>query len=236
MMIIATRVDYHHTQPASHGLICLKLNGMKTIILAAMAGMLAGCSATRITHSWLAEDVAPREYQKIVVVALIKNNDRAFREKMEQHFVGDLTALGYTAVSSLQQFGPQSFAGITEAAAAAILEKDGADAVVTITLLDKEKESQYIPGAVLHSPYSVYQRRFGGYYSTISSRIYEPGYYAENTHYFWESNWYDLKKKELLYAVQTKSFNPASTESMSHAYGKMIVNDMVKKGLLHKKH
>ena len=62
----------------------------------------------------------------------------------------------------------------------------------------------------------------------MRERIYTKGYYVFNTKYFWESNLYDLKSNRLLYSAQSQSFDPVSTESLSHEYGKMIVKDMVK--------
>ena len=59
-------------------------------------------------------------------------------------------------------------------------------------------------------------------------RIYEPGYYDVSTKYFWESNFYDIETKQLLYSVQTESFDPASAQSLAHEYGKLIVSSMVK--------
>jgi hypothetical protein len=69
----------------------------------------------------------------------------------------------------------------------------------------------------------------------MGARIYEPGYYTEQTNYFWESNFYDLTTKELQYSVQTRSFDSKSAESLGHEYGKLIVDDMVKHNLLVKK-
>ena len=154
---------------------------------------------------------------------------------MENHLAGDLTDLGYNAVSSLALFGPKSFEGMKEDEAVAKLQSGGADALITIVLLDKEKERKYIPARVINTPYNIHQRSFWRYYSTMSERIYEPGYYSEQTNYFWESNLYELKSKELLYSVQTKSFDSKSAQSLAHAYGKIIVNDMVKHSLLLKK-
>ena len=44
---------------------------------------------------------------------------------------------------------------------------------------------------------------------------YSRGYYSISTRYFWEDNFYDVATKELLYAVQTESFDPSSMESLA---------------------
>lgn len=209
---------------------------MKAIHLTASLVLLflMSCSSSRITHSWTAENILPKKFSKILVLGLNNETDIGTREKMENHLVGDLSGLGYTAVSSLKEFGPKAFKKMDEDAALDKLKSSGFDAVITIVLLDKTKEKHYVPGRVYFSPYIIYQRRFWGYYTTIYDRVYTPGYYTTDTRYFWESNLYDLTSKELLYSVQTESFDPASSESLAHEYGKLIVGDMVKHHILSK--
>jgi hypothetical protein len=151
---------------------------------------------------------------------------------MENHFVGDLQEKGYNAVSSLREYGPKAFDGMDEAAAISKLKSSGVDAVITIVLLDKKKERYYVPGRLYYSPYGYYYNRFWGYRGTLYQRIYEPGYYVTDTEYFWESNLYDMKTQQLIYSVQTKSFDPASSESLAHEYGKMIIQNMAEKQVL----
>jgi hypothetical protein len=132
----------------------------------------------------------------------------------------------------LKEYGPKSFEALSENEVIQKLDNSGIDAVITIVLLDKEKEKYYAPGRVYYSPYTIYHRRFWGYYTTMYDRIYEPGYYSENTNYFWESNFFDAKTKELIYSVQTKSFNPNSSNALANEYGKLICNDLFKKDIL----
>jgi hypothetical protein len=106
------------------------------------------------------------------------------------------------------------------------------DAVVTIVLLDKEKERKYVPGNMYYSPYGYYYNNFWGW-DCLSHRIYGPGHYIA-IKYFWESNLYDMNTQKLVYSVQTQSFDPANSESMGHEYGQMIVKDMVKNNVLKK--
>lgn len=178
---------------------------MKKIILAAaVAGVvIASCTTTKITSSWKAENTMPQPYKKILVLGLIREADRTIQEKMENHFVDDLKGLGYNAVSSLQEYGPKAFEKMDETAAIDKLKNSGVDAVITIVLLDKEKERRYVPGYVYYSPYRYYHNRFWGYRTVMYYRIYEPGYYVTNTRYFWESNLYDMNTQKLVYSVQT---------------------------------
>jgi hypothetical protein len=151
---------------------------------------------------------------------------------MEQHIVGDLKDLGYNAVCSCEEFDPKAFEKMNEKQALDKLSSSGIDAVLTVVLLDKSKEKYYVPGRVYYSPYAIYHNRFYGYYRTMYERVYAPGYYETNTRYFWESNFYAINGKELVYSVQSQSFEPESVSSLSHEYGQMIIKDMVKNNIL----
>lgn len=214
----------------------LKQLVMKTIKWAIVILLLvaAGCTTSKITSSWKAESHVAQKYNKIMVLGLIRESDRSMQMNMENHLVGDLKDLGYNAVSSLNEYGPKAFDNLTEEAAIDKLKNGGIDAVVTIVLLDKEKERKYVPGNTYYSPYGYYYNRFWGYRTTLYRRIYEPGYYITDTKYFWESNLYDMNTQKLVYSVQTQSFDPASSESLGHEYGELIVKDMVKNNVIQK--
>ncbi len=194
--------------------------------------LAAGCSSSRITTSWKADNTIPKKYNKIMVLGLIREVDRRLQQNMETHLVGDLKDLGYNAISSLNEFGPKAFDNIEEEAAIAKLKNSGVEAVVTIVLLDKQKEQKYVPGNINYSPYGYYYNRFWGYRTTLYRRIYEPGYYVTETKYFWESNLYDMSTQKLVYSVQTESFDPVNSESMGHEYGLLIVKDLLKQNVL----
>lgn len=196
--------------------------------------IVTGCSSSKITTSWKAENTVPKKYNKIMVLSLIRETDRTIQENMENHFVGDLKELGLNAVSSLAEYGPKAFDKMDEDAAINKLKNSGIEAVITIVLLDKEKERKYVPGNIYYSPYGFYYNRFWGYRSTLYQRIYEPGYYVTESKYFWESNFYDMSTQKLVYSVQTQSFDPVNSEILGHEYGQMIVKDMVKNNILTK--
>lgn len=207
---------------------------MKKIVAFSLILVVMGCSSSRITSSWKDSTHQSKNYSKILVLALSGDPDRTVREKMEQHLAGDLRELGYTAVTATQEYGPKAFDGIKETEAVNLLAERGIEAVITIVLLDKEKERYYAPAYIRNTPYAIYQDHFWNYYITMNGRIYSPGYYTLDTRYFWESNFYDLFDSKLLYSVQSQSFTPESTNSMAHEYGQMIVQDMEKSNIVRK--
>ncbi len=207
---------------------------MKKIIAGIVLIMIiAGCGpSSQITSSWKANNIQPRQYNKIMVLGLVNSPDRTLREKMEEHIAGDLKELGYNAVCSCDEFSPKTFEDMSEKQALDKLTGSGIDAVLTVVLLDKARERYYVPERIYYSPYFIYHDSFWGYYRTMYGRVYAPGYYEVSTKYFWESNFYSLDGKQLLYSAQSQSFDPVSAQSLGHEYGQMIAKDMVKKNVL----
>lgn len=193
---------------------------------------LFSCSSSNITHSWKAVNVPYKKFNKIIVIGINGENSVANKEKMELELVDDLKNLGYNAVASTQEFGPKSFRSLDEDAIIKKLQGTGYDAIITIVLLSKEKERYYVPAQMYYSPFTMHHRYFWGYYNTMYSRVYTPGYYVEDRKYFWESNMYDLNSKDLIYSVQTESYNPSSTKKLAHEYGTLIINDMISKNVI----
>jgi hypothetical protein len=188
--------------------------------------ILSSCTALKITNTWKAQDTFLGNYKKILVLGLIRNEDRRIQEKMENHFVSDLQKLGYNAVSSLQEYGPKFFDKMEENEGINKLRNSGFDAVVTIVLLKKIREEKY------NSP--IDNSRIWSYRNNIYNRVYEPGYYVIDTKYFWESNFYEMASQKLLYSVQTQCFNMENAEILGHEYGKMIVKNLVKQHMISK--
>ncbi|MBA2249380.1 MAG: hypothetical protein H0W12_04230 [Chitinophagaceae bacterium] len=211
---------------------------MKPIkILATMTLMIfmTACSSTKVTSSWKADDakVNTAGFNKVIVAALLQDKDRSLQQQMEKELVSDLNAKGIQAVSAYQLYGPKYFSK-NEDQALKKLQKSGIDGVLTVVMLDKNKEKDYVPGNVNYRPVTYYNRWYG-YYSTVYDRVYSPGYYTQNTNYFWESNLYDLRSDKLLYSAQSESFDPSSTGRLANDYSNKIVSDMTKQGLFAKK-
>src|SRR5690349_18348648 len=103
-----------------------------------IAFLLAGCSASRITSSWKNTEVSPQNYNPIMVVGIMKNEDSSLCRKMEQRFADELNELGYHAISAVAAYGPQSFDNISEEETFKLIYKRNIGAVITIELLNKD--------------------------------------------------------------------------------------------------
>ncbi|MGN7719649.1 hypothetical protein [Chitinophaga sp. 22620] len=214
-------------------------NKMRFLAVGMLSGLvlfLASCSSTKVTSSWKEPDASINTNQKILVMALVSDREGSLRNNMEKEFVASLKQRGYNAVSAYDELGPHALKGLNEQKAMNRIRKTDADQVLTIVMLDKSKEKNYVPGRNWYMrPYPMYYGRFWPYYNSMYSRIYEPGYYTTNTKYFLESNLYNLRDKQLVYSVQTETFDPSSAARMAVVYSQQVIKDMTKQQLISKR-
>ncbi len=188
---------------------------------------LSGCNTTQLISSWKAPNASLRSYNKILVIGLMDAKERGLREEIENKLVASFATEGISAGSSFSEYGPKAFEGMTEQEALEKINANGYDGAFIVVLLDKSKEKTYNPGYMYYTPYYGYYGRFWPYYNTLYGRIWEPGYYTTSTNYIIEANFYDLKKDELEYSAQTKSFNPSSSRSLAAELSEKLLQDMI---------
>lgn len=205
---------------------------MKKLLFIAAACTLFSCQPTKITQSWAAKDTAPKKFHKILVLGVLTDNDNELQVKIENHLAGDLKELGYNAIAANTVFPPGTFVKGDTTRAKTALEGKGFDAIMTVVLLDKNKETFYVPGRI--TDYNRIQRygRFDRYYNIVTERIYTPGYYTEETKYVWENNFYDLQTKALIYSARSRSFDITSKTALAHTYGQLMAQSLVNKNIL----
>ena len=207
------------------------MKNLKTLI-AGMFILLAGCKSSKITSSRIAKNSENKIYTKILVLGLIHENDRSLQENMEEHVAGDLRKLGYTIVTSLNEFGPKAFDNLTERQAVDKLHDNNIDAVITIVLLNKKVEKQFVPLNNNLRNTGYYTNHFWNYYGSIKNRVFEPGYYVDNTEYFWESNFYRVHDQKLLYTAQAESYEAFTNQALAHVYCRAVIRNMIRKKVL----
>ena len=211
------------------------MKNMKWFIGALAVFTIISCNSTQVISSYKDDKVTAKDYKKILVLGIFQQKERSLRQEAETKLVNRLKDEGYNAVSAMDDFGPKAFEKVSEDQLAANLKSSGYDAVITTALLDKTKEENYQPGTSRLQPVGVFYNRFGRYYSTVYDRVYQPGYYTTSTDYFLESNLYDIKSGDLIYSIQTKSYDPSSATSLASDNSKRIVQDLKEKGVFVKK-
>lgn len=205
----------------------------KIILQVTLAAVLLSCNSTKITSSWKNGDQMNKPYHNIMVWAIIPESDSMLRKQIETHLVNDLVNKQYHAISSLDVYKEKAYKKLTPAEILKEFKSTGVDAVLSIVLLNKEKEEQYYPGGYFNQPVNNYGN-LDKYYSNVYERVLTPGYYIRTTNYYWQSNLFEVAADQLVYSVQTKSIDPYSTDLLAHENGLMIIKDMVKKKIIKK--
>jgi hypothetical protein len=205
---------------------------LSSLILAVMitAG-ICSCGSTKMTSSWKDENAKTKPYHNIMVWGLLTEKDSSTRRLMETHLVNDLVSKGYHAISSTDVYREKAYKKLSSAEILDEFKNTGIDAVITIVLLDKQKEDQYYPGGFHNEPANNYGN-LDKYYSTVYEKVFTPGYYITTTTYLWETNLFELPGGGITYSARTKSFDPNNTNELAHENGQLIIKDMVKKKLI----
>jgi hypothetical protein len=199
--------------------------------------VLAACSATNMITSWKDQGVEPKKYQKIAVVALTPNMES--RATVEEAVAGQLRAKGIKAYATFNTFPFAAKIGELDFDKATIEQKirekindNHFDALMTIVLLDKQKEQRYVEGTSISLAAPVYGYPYYGYYSYAYTTVYSTGYYTTATTYFLETNLYDVASEKLVYTAQTKTEDPSSIEKGADNFASTIVGDILVKKVI----
>jgi len=213
---------------------------MKKILLIGiplLALLFAGCSTSHITDSYTTQqNISTNPSEKILVLGLFTDKNRNAKRAMEEQLATDLQKFGYDAIAATDEFGSTAFRGMNENEALQKLHVEGIEQVVTITLVNKDKEKRYVPNTYGNAPgfwgyYSYYSpwayRPYAPYYNP-----YRPGYTETSTKYVFETNLYDVTNNQLLYSAQSQTVDAGTMGALADDYARDIVKDMRKKDIL----
>lgn len=208
----------------------------KYLILFIAVLALAGCgSNTSIVNSWRDPNitVAQEHFKKVLVVALLK--DEASRRTAENRI-----AASNPIFKTSYQYLNESTKHLTQEQKLKILQDENFDGVITMRLVSKEKETNYVPGTYTGMYYGgfdglyagMYGYGFGNWYGMYSPYFYDPGYYQETISYMVETNVFSLKQNKLIWTGTTKSEYVNDLGSTVDAIMEAVIKEMRKDGSL----
>jgi hypothetical protein len=204
-------------------------------LCAGMLFLLAACgTTTMITSSWRKPNATASGYRNIFIAAI--SNNIPVKQRVEEGLKQLLQEKGLTVSKSTDVFPPE-FSTVTGQRHELIIDKikgTGADGILTIALLKEDTERHFVGSrAGMWNPMSYgYYGTFWGYYNNWYPSIYSPGYYDEQKVYYLETNLFDASTEQLIWAAQSKTYEPANLESFLKGYIKSIQDQMVKDGLI----
>lgn len=173
----------------------------KRIQLAAflVAGLgIAACASTRIVESWKAPGAGPLRFQKVLAVAILKN--QGLRQNAEDALKGNLQKV--QAVPSYTMFDLGDLANQEKAKER--LKQEGFDGVVVLRLTQSRQELtwQSYPTA----PYNTFWGYYGSSYPAMDMRV--------DTVVRVEINIYSLTEDKLVWAGVSETFNPTNSATL----------------------
>jgi hypothetical protein len=200
-----------------------------------MVGIMSCGSATKITGSWINPDAKgkPSNNKSVFIASLSRNME--VRTKLEAALADEAAKHNIKAIKSTDYFTPEFYQNKpTKEQLLSQIKKTGADAILTVTLINRESNTRYVPGSAGYAPMPGF-RWYGGFYSYYNywyPYLYDPGYYVTDKTYFLETNLYDVDTEELIWSAQSQTVNPASIDQFVKDYPKKLVARMEKDGLL----
>lgn len=195
--------------------------------------LLSSCSNTKLLSSYAAPNSKLSKSTKVLVMAMMGDQDKKLRANMEKIMVENLQSRGINAASAIEQFGGDALKSLDEKTAMKTIRDQGFDGAFTIALLDKTKESTYKYGRMVMAPYPWrFWGYYNNYYSNFYGRAYMPGYYSDDNKFILEGSVYGLDSDKLLYSAKTKTFNPSSPQALASDFTKKLLNDMYKNGII----
>jgi hypothetical protein len=207
-----------------------------TLITIVISAMLLGCSpSTRITGSWVDPTAKGKVAAgKTVFLAFLARNIEV-RTKMENQLAMQAAQRNIKTVKSSDYFSPDFYQKLpAEKELLSRIKNSGANAILTISLINKESETRFVPGTRRYAPLPYYGW-YGGfyrYYSYWHPMFYDPGYYVTDKIYFLETNLYDMETDKLLWSAQSQTVSPGSIDNFVNTYPQVLVSQLVKDGVL----
>lgn len=205
------------------------MHRIKITIIIVFAMLITSCKSTKIVSSWSQpkKEVKVSNLKKVLVVALF--NNETTRRRAEDQMIEYLKGKGVVSYNYLDD----NFNKNNEEAIQRLIKKDGFDAVITMRLIDVEKDQVYISNNQTIGQ-SSYYRNFGGYYNRNYPFYSDRGYYANTKIYNVETVVFSILQDKIIWSGLTKSTNPDGVAKMTEEVANVVFKKMVKQGFVKK--
>lgn len=187
--------------------------------------LLTGCSSTQIKSVWKDPAYTGRP-QRVMVIAVSK--EPITRRIVEDEFVLQLKTRGLDAIASYTVLADKSQSD--QAVIAKMVDQLGTDSVLISRLVSKRSVRVYYPATVSHRP--PHYGKWHDYYRDGYEMINTPGYSTKLEFALMETNLYDARSENLLWAATTETGVNNLNQTLIKPYIGSILNIMVESGLI----
>jgi len=197
--------------------------------LTAILFLLTACRSTLLVERWNDPDYPGPALKKILVIGVIKNEDR--RRAFENEFATLITEgnrkgiASHTLLPNLEKSG-------NKAQVLAAVEKAGADGVMIVTTHGPINQQRVTPPTFDYIPNAGMGYGMYGYYNTSHSVIYNPGHTVTDTLLRIDTKLFNVTSEKIIWSGKTESFNPSSSAKVIDELERLVIRDMRKSGVL----
>ncbi|MEO9871591.1 hypothetical protein [Ekhidna sp.] len=200
----------------------------KSLILLSLL-VLHSCVPEGLMRTWSTTEDYDRQFNSILVMGLINNVN--LRNEVENEVVTTGGKAGLKCVNGMSMFPPElgkPFEDVERAKER--MRNNGFDGVITVALVDI-KEERYVPPQTGYSPL-VYYNRFGNYFFRTYDLVYQPGYFTQDTKYFIETNFYELREGKLVWSGRSTVFTREELNSYLANYSRGLFKELKMEGII----
>jgi hypothetical protein len=198
---------------------------MKTILSGfVLCLLLISCTPhARIIRSWKSS-TRTKSYNHLMIVAL--THDGRAKSIVENDLEAAVARQKVSASKSLDIFAPNFSPDLLKDEMLRKIRLTGADAILTVSLINRETQAHYVPGSPGFVP------GFWGYYNFWYPTMYSPGYYVQDRIYYIETNLYDAVSDELIWTAQSETYNPSSLTGFSSSLASLLTKKLIKDNII----
>jgi hypothetical protein len=211
----------------------VQMKRIETVLISlGLISLLLACSpGSKITGSWKSNKLA-HGYSTIMVAGLTGNIEA--KRTVEDALTLSLQDKGVVVTKSTDAFPPSFTKDASKEDMLKKIRQQGTDAILTVTLVDKQTESRYVPGSYSYAPMPMYNR-FWGYYNYWGPMSYSPNYYVQDKIYYLETNVYDADSEELVWSAESETYNPENLSGFSQELANILAIKLEKDGIISRK-
>lgn len=189
----------------------ITVSPVRLVQVFAMTALLAACAVKPLVE-WRNSDFTGT-VDNILIIAV--SDQPAVRRLFEDTFVKELAELGVSAKPSYQLLTDEQIA--SKDALEAAIRTRSMDAVLVASVIGVEEISTYTPPTYTYtytpSNFDPHYRDYHSYFNH-AVRVATPGYWDKYEVLKLESNLYDSASQQLIWSVQSESFDPRSATQL----------------------
>ena len=191
----------------------------------AMTALLAACAIKPLVE-WRDSNFSGT-VDNILIIGV--SDQPVVRRLFEDTFVKELAALGVSAKSSYQVLTDEQISSRDTLEAA--IRAQSMDSVLVTRVIGVEEINTYTPPTYTPSNFNRHYRDYHSYFNH-AVQVATPGYWDKYDVLKLESNLYDSASQQLIWSVQSESFDPRSATQLIDDQITVAIKSLRKTGLI----